>query len=401
MSEDKNKSVSLLFLFWSFLKLGSTAFGGFMALISMVQTNIVDRAKLMSSEDMLDGISLATILPGPVAVNVVAYVGFRLRGGLGALVCAFAVILPSFLLMVALTIAYLRWGEIPAVKGLFAGFIPAVTAIIINAGWNISRKAVNNVVTGLLALSAFIVLVGIGGFYSTLGIIIVAALIGFLFLRKQSAIPDSELVTAKKDQKFSYIGIIFVSLLLLLFLLSFMLPIPFIKDNLHTKVFSTFAGMSLMLFGGGFVFIPMIQEIVVGTYQWVSQSEFTTAVAMGQITPGPILISATFIGYKVLGFIGALLATIAIFTPSALLMLLSSQALLYLKNSTVIQASLIGIRAAVTGMIFAAAIIIAQTAELHWASIAIFTLSILALFRLHIDVAWIIPGAGLLGFLLY
>jgi len=111
-----------------------------MALISVVQTEMVERRKLMSSADMLDGISLASVLPGPVAVNVVAYVGYRLRGGAGALVSAAGVILPGFALMVALSAAYFRWGEIPAANKLFLGFVPAVTAIIVNAAWGMARK---------------------------------------------------------------------------------------------------------------------------------------------------------------------------------------------------------------------------------------------------------------------
>jgi len=124
---------SLWSLFLSFLRIGSTAFGGFMALISVVQNEIVERKKLLTQSEMLDGISLATILPGPVAVNVVAYVGYKLRGGLGALVSAVGVILPAFILIVALSAAYFRWGQIPAVNKLFLGFIPAVTAVIVHA----------------------------------------------------------------------------------------------------------------------------------------------------------------------------------------------------------------------------------------------------------------------------
>ncbi len=133
---DSSPSVSLSYLFGNFLKIGSTAFGGFMALVSVIENIIVEKGKLLTHEDMLDGISLASVLPGPVAANVVAYVGYRLRGGTGALITATAVLLPSFILVVALTIAYLQAGEIPAVNKVFAGFIPAVVAIIVTAHRN-------------------------------------------------------------------------------------------------------------------------------------------------------------------------------------------------------------------------------------------------------------------------
>ena len=132
--------VSNWMLFWTFLKIGSTAFGGFMALISVVQNYLVDRKKLLSDADILDGISLATILPGPVAVNVVAYAGYRINGFVGAIICFTAVILPSFLLILALSHLYFTWGEIPAVNNAFKGFIPAVAAIIVAATINMAKK---------------------------------------------------------------------------------------------------------------------------------------------------------------------------------------------------------------------------------------------------------------------
>src|SRR5581483_5027116 len=122
-TESRASDPALLSLFLEFLKIGATAFGGFMALISVVQHQIVDRRKLLKQSEMLDGISLATVLPGPVAVNVVAYTGYKLRGGLGALVCAVGVILPAFVLIVALSYAYFRWGQIPSVTKVFLAFV--------------------------------------------------------------------------------------------------------------------------------------------------------------------------------------------------------------------------------------------------------------------------------------
>lgn len=156
-----------------------------------------------------------------------------------------------------------------------------------------------------------------------------------------------------------------------------------------------------MLFGGGYVFIPMIQEIVVNNYHWVTQTQFSNAIAMGQITPGPILISAAFIGYVVKGFLGAIVATVGIFFPPALLMVTLSDVLETIKSSVTIQAALKGIRPAVIGMIFFAAIVVAQTAQIHWLSLAIFIGAIVAILRFKIDVVLIIPVAGLFGLLLY
>lgn len=397
---------SLWFLFRTFLKIGSIAFGGFTALISVVENIIVQKRKLLQTEDMLDGISLAMLLPGPVAVNVVAFVGYRLRGGLGALAAATGVILPSFFLLVGLSYFYLRYGEIPAVSNAFAGFVPAVAAIVINTAWGMSKKAVKGLPEFLIGLSAACVLLSIGGFYSTLMIIFGAGLLGLILFHSRGSSRETRSTecgpvsgisgTAISKVKFS------LSLLLLgAFLVVFLIPWPKLGSESYGRIFVTFSGMSLMLFGGGYVFIPLIQKIVVDGFHWLTQTEFTSAIALGQITPGPILISAAFIGYKVKGFLGAALATFAIFFPPALLMVNSSQVLDRIKQSAGVQAALRGVRAAVVGMIFAAAVVIGRGAVFHWATLMIFLLSLLALIRLRIDILWIIPAAGVAGVLLY
>lgn len=399
--------VSLWFLFWTFLKIGSIAFGGFTALISVVENVIVKKQKLLEHEDMLDGISLAMLLPGPVAVNVVAFVGYRLRGGLGALLSAAGVILPSFFLLVGLSFFYLRYGQVPSVSNAFAGFVPAVMAIIVNTAWGMSKKAVKGWPEFLIGLSAALVLLVIGGFYSTLMIIFGAGLLGLaLFTRNipgnDKKAPESLPADVASPQ--GHLSKITFSLSLLLlagFLVAFSVPWPGLAEDSYGRIFVTFSGMSLMLFGGGFVFIPLIQKIVVDGIHWVTQAEFTSAIAMGQITPGPILISAAFIGYKVKGFFGAALATLAIFFPPALLMVSSSQVLDRIKGSRPIRAALRGVRAAVVGMIFSAAVVIGRGAVLHWGTLMIFLVALVALVRLRVDVVWIIPAAGVIGILLY
>ncbi len=378
----------------TFLRIGSTAFGGFMALISVVQTEIVERQKLLTHNEVLDGISLATILPGPVAINVVAYVGYKLRGGLGALVSAVGVILPAFILMVALSAAYFRWGQIPAVNKLFLGFIPAVTAIIVHAAWGMARKAIFGLPEFAIAVIACLLLLYKGGFYITLIIIVSAGLIGWLSFAPFSNLSagTAENKPARKRHR--------VKLLALNAPLA-AIPLLALDAGLAVKLFLTLAGMSLLLFGGGFVVIPLVEQIVVQEQAWLTRQEFIDAIALGQITPGPILISAAFIGYKVMGLVGAAIATVAIFLPPALLMLVSAHFLTRMRDSMVVQAVLRGIRPAVIGMIAAAAWSIGTTAVPNWLSAVIFLAALIALLRLRVDVAWIIPSAGLTGLLIY
>jgi len=346
------------------------------------------------------------LLPGPVAVNVVAFVGYRLRGGAGALMSAFGVILPSFLLLVGLSHVYFNYGEIATVSRAFAGFVPAVTAIIINTAWGMSQKAVTGWSEYFISLIAALVLLGIGGFYVTLMIIFGSGLIGLALYGRQQDAPTLEApadsgLEAVTDHHFSKIKFSLSLTLLFIFLIMFSVPIPGLGNDSLARIFVTFSGMSLMLFGGGFVFIPLIQEIVVDGVHWVTQTEFTSAIALGQVTPGPILISAAFIGYKVKGILGATLATFAIFFPSALLMVNASQVLDRIKRSRLMQASLKGIRAAVVGMIFIAAVVIGRGCQFHWVTLVIFVGCMVALLRFRIDIVWIIPIAGIIGMLLY
>jgi chromate transporter len=394
-----SERVSLWSLFTTFLKIGSTAFGGFMALISVVQNEVVERKRLLRQEDMLDGISLATILPGPVAVNVVAYVGYRLRGGAGALVSAAGVILPAFVLVLALSVAYFTWGSVPAVSRIFQGFIPAVAAIIALAAWNMGRKAAKGARAMLILIAAALLLIGIGGFWVTLAIIAGSGVAGWLLFRppipEEGARVEGKIVHVPRTAPRSS--------LLSVHLLPAAMVAPFLSLDvaLTAKLFTTFASVSIFLFGGGYVFIPVIQEIVVDSHRWLTLQEFVDGIALGQVTPGPILISATFIGYKVAGFAGALTATVGIFLPPVLLMLAGAHALERIKKSVVITAALAGIRPAVVGMIAAAAVTVGWTAPHHWASLLIFAAALVALTRLRVQVVWVIPAAGLSGLLLF
>jgi chromate transporter len=387
--------VALPSLFWIFFRIACTSFGGFMAIISVVQNVIVERRRLLSHQDMLDGVSLATLLPGPTAVNVVAYVGYRLRGGIGALVSVIAAVLPPFLLILVLSVAYFQWGHIPAVGRVFMGFLPAVAAIILAAAWNMGRKSVTGPVEGMLAIASAAILLGIGGFLSTLGIVVGAGLAGWWFFRGKRAMPAAagrtrpKLVKPRTNHAFLDLGTLAT------------IPLGPTDPILLLKLFGVFSGMSLMLFGGGYVFIPLIGEVVVQDQGWLTQREFIDGIALGQIMPGPILVSAAFIGYKTAGVAGAAVATLGMFGPPALLTVACTRLLERIKHSSTMQAVLRGVRPAVVGMIFAAVVIVAKTAAPVWMSVVIFAVALVALLRFRVDAVWVIPPAGVIGLLVY
>jgi chromate transporter len=290
------------------------------------------------------------------------------------------------------------------------GFIPAVSAIIAAAAWGMGRKTVKSIPEALIAFGGLGLLIWVGGFFITLAIIVAAGAIGALLFRSGDQAPpaggaddSSQHRRAKPNsrRRRRRRGRDRMSMLLGVSTPLAIAPMFSMEIGAALKLFLSFAGMSVLLFGGGFVFIPLMQESVVDGYGWVSQQEFIDSIAMGQVTPGPILISAAFIGYKVAGLIGATAATIGIFTPPALLMIACTRALDRIKNSRLIKAMLRGIRSGVTGMIAAAAIVVGLSAPHHWFSLVIFGLALFALLRLRLEVVWIIPSAGIAGLLFY
>jgi chromate transporter len=304
--------------------------------------------------------------------------------------------LPSFVLIVVLSVAYFRWGQVPVVGKLFMAFIPAVTAIIVSAAWNMGRKAVAGWREGIITVASAVVLLWLGGFYSTLMIIAVSGLMGWLWFRE----PNAASVRKNKGQDAPKPRLD-ANMVLLGSMPMAAAPLLSVDPGLLIKLLATFAGMSVMLFGGGYVFIPLIHEIVVSGHGWVTHQEFVDAIAMGQITPGPILVSAAFIGLKVAGFTGAVIATLGIYLPPALLMVLSTHMLERIKRSSVIKAALRGVRPAVVGMVAAAAFTVGGSAPQHWASVLIFAVALVALMRFRIEVLWVIPTAGVAGLMLY
>jgi chromate transporter len=238
-----------------FLRIGCTSFGGYMAMVSTMQNAVVAQRALLTDQDVLEGVTLASVLPGPVAINTVAYVGYRLRGAPGACVCVCAALLPAFVFMVALASLYFRWGHLPQVDRAFVGILPAVAAVVLAAAWRMCRVTVRGWREALLAGSAAVLLSACSGVLVTLAIVVAGALAGRLWFHEAGAAPAPRPVARGNA------SVLFATPIALL-------PLVGGQGALLVKLFAAFAGMSLLMFGGGYVSIPVLQHAVVDTYGW-------------------------------------------------------------------------------------------------------------------------------------
>lgn len=394
ISSKDQEGITTPALFLLFLKIGSLSFGGFMALVSVIQKEVCERRKLIESDRITEGVSLATLIPGPIAVNVATYAGYTIGGLAGAFAAWLGVILPSFFLMIVFAVFYGKYGTVPAVQGVFAGIGPAVIAVIISVALRLYQLTVKLNWQVILAFGAFIVFALFDRLWVALLIILLSGCAGLILSSR----------TDEKSGKPIPLGKLLYSVLGLgAFIGLAFLSSEFARRSAGTfvemQLAITFGGLSLAMFGGGYVFVPMLREVVVDNMGWLTASAFTDAIAMGQVTPGPIMISSTFIGYNLAGLSGAAAATLGMFLPTAILMVWLSHAQSLVISMPSVKRAYSGIRPCVVGMIAAASVVLSRSVDFSLFSLIILGISLLATIRFKVDVLYLIPAAGVLGYI--
>jgi chromate transporter len=332
---------STLSLFLSFLRLGLTAFGG-PGMVAYIKEMSVARRKWLDEEKFRDGVALCQTIPGATAMQTAAYVGHRARGIAGALASFVGFGLPAFILMLALSSLYARYHEVPRLISLFNGLQVVVVAIVANATYSFGKSTFKNYKDILLALAAAVVLwTGVSPFIVILG----AAFAGIVFLSSKGIIPASTFERETDRHSIKQLSV----LLLILFLGLLMLYLIDVKLlNLAVLMMR----IDLFALGGGFASIPLMLHEIVNVRGWMSSKTFMDGIALGQVTPGPIVITATFVGYILYGLPGAIIATIAIFTPSFLMVIAVTPVFDRLKASAYFTGATKGILASFVGLLF-------------------------------------------------
>jgi len=399
---EPKKKVSLAYLFSTFFKIGLVSFGGHMALISVIQRIMVEKDKTLPNEVILNSIGIASLLPGPLAVNVVGQTGYYLRKEPGAVISTVAIILPAFLLMLLLSWAYFSHQQPINWNAAMTYVAGVVSSIILATGLQLYKKEINgNMKKTILFAVVLFILFFTGNYLVTVALLIAGAIAGVL-LKVQSAGKESQvvgkigLVAAAENAAISLFSRIVFVLLLLNQVLFFSNAAKHIGTG-YIKIGLVFTGISLSLFGGGYVMIPIMEALFVKELHWLSTKEFVDAIAFSQATPGPILISATFIGYKVAGLGGALLATAAIFAPSVFMVILVANIMSKYQHNPVIQNMLGGIKAVVVGLIIVSAYRIISQEKFDLWLVGTMLVSFILNFKYKISPVYLIVGAVLLA----
>lgn len=370
-----------------FLKLGAIGFGGPQAHIAMINDEAVEQRGWLSSDEFSDGLAVCEMLPGPASTQMGIYAGYVYGGWLGALVAGLAFITPAFFIVVGLSWVYFQFQQLPQLLALFFGLSPVMIAIILGFCYKLGRKSIQTWVEVAIAAMAF--LASAFSDLSTPVLFLLAGLLGIgLYgpkgLRLNSFMP--------------------------LGLWAMVQPSFFGNERIATygwPLFIFFLKVGTLIFGGGLVIIPLLEFEVVERLGWLSTTDFINGVAIGQLSPGPVVLTAAFVGYKMAGFLGAFVSAVGIFTPSFLFIMLAAPVLVRLRKNPWVQAFLRGIKPAVVGAIMAAAVPLGQTTfgQATWSlsvlAVVVAIASLIAIIRFRIT-AWklILAGAavGLVGY---
>jgi len=382
---------SLASIFFAFFRLGLTAFGG-PAMVAYIRKMVVGQKGWLDSVVFDDGVALCQAIPGATAIQVTAYVGLRIRGTAGALVAFVGFALPAFFLMMVLSAFYVSTSALPQVKVLFLALQAIVVALVAYATVSFGRISLKHWIHVLIAgIAAVLFIMGV----HPIIVIVLAAILGIIILPQPDKKQETAVTTLPLPEK-SF-------LILLILAVAFFILLYFLQYNLYT-IATTMAGIDLFAFGGGFTALPLMFHEVVDVHSWMDSTTFINGLALGQVTPGPIVITATFVGYLTYGFWGGVVATIAIFIPSFLFVvgtvpyydrLQGSQ--LYKKMFQGILFSFVGLLLSVTlklalavpwswflGLLAAGAFLsLLLGAEILWVVIAGVAISIVMFFMVH------------------
>ena len=362
-----------------FLKLGTISFGGPAAHIALMEQEVVRKRGWLDRDHFLDLLAATNLVPGPNATEMAIHIGYVHVGWLGFITAGAAFIFPAFVISLALSWIYVRFGALPEGKALFYGINPVVMAIILVATYRLGKTALKGRAQILLGVLAFTTaLLGV----NEVLILLTAGVIGMLLYAPPTWLKR-------------------LSPMAMVLPLTPLLPVVSKSwawlDNRLVLLGLFFLKVGSLLFGSGMVLFAFIQRDVVSRYGWLSHQQLIDAIAVGQMTPGPVLSSATFIGYLVSGWPGAMIATAAVFLPSFVIVAFIGPVIPRLRQSRIAQAFLKGVNAAVVALILAVSLALFRSAIVDGWTIIILVVGLVALLRFQADSLWLVLSGAFLG----
>ena len=358
-----------------FLRLGVTAFGGPAAHIAMMEDEVVVRRRWLTREEFLDLLGATNLIPGPNSTEMAIHVGHRRAGWAGLIVAGSCFIVPAALMVAGLAWVYVRFGSLPRAVAILDGVKPVVVAIVVQALWRLGRSVLKTWLLGVVAVAA--VAATFLGVHELLILAVAGALVAIARGRMTPAasmiVPFGGFGAAATATASATAGLL--------------------------PLFAVFLKIGSVLFGSGYVLLAFLRSDLVERYHWLTNTELLDAVAVGQVTPGPLFTTATFIGWILRGPSGALLATVGIFLPAFVFVAISGPLVPRIRRSRVAGAFLDGVNVASLALMAAVTWELARTAIVGWWTIALAAVSLIVLLRTKLNSVWLIAVGAIVGVL--
>jgi chromate transporter len=362
-------------LAWLFLRLGLTAFGGPAAHVAMMEAEVVRRRKWMSPERFLDLLGAANLIPGPSSTELAIFIGYERAGVRGLFLAGTCFIAPAAIMVGLLAWAYVKYGTLPQIAGALYGMKPVVVAIVVQAILGLAPRALKK--SPLLG-ALFACAIGAAAFDVDALLVLAATGAASAVLRTPPKPPDAPGTPKASDDTTKH-------------------AVALAATPSFFKVLLAFAKIGALVFGSGYVLLAFLRADLVERLHWIDDKQLMDAIAVGQVTPGPVFTTATFIGYLVAGTPGAVAATVGIFLPGFALVAAARPLLARVRRSRVAGAFLDGVNVASVALMVVVTARIAKESIMDGPTIAIAAIACVLLLRFKVSATWPLAGGAALG----